>query len=406
MIIHLFEVNRFIDKIKKLIPTADIINLLEKLPKEDSFLKEISEGAGTIGGIIKITLHVSEKLYEIKVPVEKRLSITLMRIMLESAKDSLPYSFSNIKIEELLKNKKEKPDEEFENIILELFDTTHNEATSNYLPDHPVFMKFKNLLRTRIEEFNKESQTHINVPLFLTEFNSNVIIQLEKEQSTNEDLKKLLHKWVIQTNFKKILQYLKNAKNLFLQKNQLDGKSLFDYYIENKTYKVPKNTWNNEEDKIKRKESWTIESFLYDDFNVEVIAAPFGIGKSSLAKKIAYEQAIKFIENPAEPKAFLPIFVPLKSALETTCNGNALENDLQNITLLTKEENIKILVLLDGLDELPDDRPTTLHNIADKIQGLIKRFPETKFIITTRLEAGYPSKLNIQKSYVQSIFIR
>jgi hypothetical protein len=106
---HLLEVDRFIDKIKKAIPIDNVVSILEKLPTEDPFLKDISQGAGTVDSIIKIALHLSKKIYAIKIPVGNRLSITLMRIMLESTKVSLLYSFSNIKIEELLENnKKEK----------------------------------------------------------------------------------------------------------------------------------------------------------------------------------------------------------------------------------------------------------------------------------------------------------
>jgi hypothetical protein len=96
----LFDVKRFIEKFREFIPTEDVFSILEKLPK-DPTLDLVSKNAGTVGDIIKIALHITEKVYEAKVPVEKRLSLTLMRIMLESAKDSLPYSISNLKIEEI-----------------------------------------------------------------------------------------------------------------------------------------------------------------------------------------------------------------------------------------------------------------------------------------------------------------
>lgn len=93
----LFDIKRFIGRMKELIPVDDVVNTLEKLPTDPTF-RQISENAGTIGGIIKIALHVTETVYEKKVPAETRLSLTMMRLMIKSAKDSLPYSASNIKI--------------------------------------------------------------------------------------------------------------------------------------------------------------------------------------------------------------------------------------------------------------------------------------------------------------------
>ena len=87
-------------------------------------------------------------------------------------------------------------------------------------------------------------------------------------------------------------------------------------------------------------------------------SAPFGIGKSSLAKKIAYDCATKFIEDPTDPHVFLPIFVQLKFALGSTANNWSLDNDLRKIaSYSSNKEETRILVILDGLDELPKDRP-------------------------------------------------
>ncbi len=69
-------------------------------------------------------------------------------MMLESAKNSFPYSFSNVKVKKIL-NKKENTDEEnkkceeLENIVLELFNPLNNEESAAYLPDHPVFIILK-----------------------------------------------------------------------------------------------------------------------------------------------------------------------------------------------------------------------------------------------------------------------
>jgi NACHT domain len=147
---------------------------------------------------------------------------------------------------------------------------------------------------------------------------------------------------------------------------------------------------------------WNLDSFLGSNNSIAVIGAPFGIGKSSLATKIAHDCAIKFIENPTDSMTYIPIFVPLRFALESTCNDNSLENDLERITSISsRKDNTNILVILDGLDELPDDNPVSIHNIHQTIKGFIKGFPNRKFIITTRLEAGFPGKLTIKEFYAR-----
>jgi hypothetical protein len=225
----LFDIKRFIDKFRELIPTEDVVSILEKLP-DDPTLNQISENAGTVGAVIKIALHITEKVYEAKVPVEKRLSLTLMRIMLESAKDSFPYSVSNVKIEDIFDK---GSSQEFENIVLELFEKHSNKSVSkkpiiSYLPDHPAFIKFKDLLSNGIKEFNRKNKSNIDVSLFTTEFNSNLLIKLEDEKADNQELRTLLHKWKVNSDFQNIREYLKNAKDLFFEPNKIDGKSLLN----------------------------------------------------------------------------------------------------------------------------------------------------------------------------------
>jgi hypothetical protein len=111
---------------------------------------------------------------------------------------------------------------------------------------------------------------------------------------------------------------------------------------------------------------------------------------------------MKFTENHTDSLACIPIFVPLRFALETTCNDNSLENDLESITLhSSRKENTNILIILDGLDELPEAKSVSIHNIHETLRGFMKGFPNRKFIITTRLEAGFPDKLTIKESYIR-----
>jgi hypothetical protein len=89
--------------------------------------------------------------------------------------------------------------------------------------------------------------------------------------------------------------YLKNASNPFFDKSMsIDGKSLSEYYVENKAYNVLKSTYYQDEKDIERKEEWTLDFLLRGNDKIVVIAAPFGIGKSSLAKKYQSVQVSSF----------------------------------------------------------------------------------------------------------------
>jgi len=305
----LFDLKRFIDKFKQKVNIDEIIRILEKLPQDPS-LQQVSQNAGFVGGILKVGLEITEKVYEAKVPLHTRLSFTLMRIMLESANDSLKL-VSSSNAEKILGEDRDSKGIE-DAVIDSARPLESEEASWNYLPDHPIISRFRDQLKVRVSEYNSKFNSNVNVPLLLTEFNSNVIIKAEEEKDKNDEFKNLLHKWKVSTNYLGILKYLKSAKNLFLEPNKLDSRALSEYYVENKAYLVDKKYWDIEEDQIKKKRLWNIESFLTGNKNVEIIAAPFGIGKSSLGKKIVYEYATKSIHDPTDEKSFIPIFVPLK----------------------------------------------------------------------------------------------
>jgi uncharacterized protein YjbI with pentapeptide repeats len=394
----MFNLKRYIEKFKKFVDVDEVVKLLEKLPN-DPALQQISQNAGLVGGIINIGLQITEKVIDAKIPIETRLSFTLMRIMLESTRDSLQFT-SNVNIEKFLNE--EADAEQMENAVVEFFNPRYKRETYDDITNHPVISKFRNQLKRRITEYNEKNNSNISIPLFLTEFNSNLLLKLEEEKTKNEDLKKLLHKWEVNNDFYYVLNYLRNAKKIFFEINAIDERSLSEYYLENKAYIVDIKKWDNEEIEIKKKGQWNPDSFLQSKRAIEVIAAPFGIGKSSFGKKIAYDYATRFIQDPTDPTSFIPIFVPLKFALEKTCNGNSLKTDLADITShSSSKENTKILIILDGLDELPDDRPVNIHNIMTTIEGLSTGYPKRKFIITTRLESGFPRKLNIEDTYVR-----
>jgi hypothetical protein len=81
-----------------------------------------------------------------------------------------------------------------------------------------VFIKFKDLLRNALE-FNHRHESKISIPQFLYEFDSIHLFKLEEEKKDNEDLRNLLRKWEVNSDFQKLQDYLKNG-DLFFESNK------------------------------------------------------------------------------------------------------------------------------------------------------------------------------------------
>ena len=75
------------------------------------------------------------------------------------------------------------------------------------------------------------------------------------------------------------------------------------WYREDKDIHVG-NQWNVEENFLKEEQGWRI-----------IIAAPFGIGKTSLTKHIAEYYASKHLDMPTGVHNYIPVFVQLKDKL-------------------------------------------------------------------------------------------
>jgi hypothetical protein len=400
----MFDVEHFINKLKEVVETDEIIRIIEKLPNDPS-LKEISSNAGLFGGIIKVGLKLTEKVYESKVPVEIRLKFIILRILLESAQEAVKFD-SKIDIKGLL-----KPIDASitENIIAELLDldlTSKQEYLETiYLQNHPVIAKFRDHLSMVISEYNHQNELNINTGQFLTEFNSIVRSKIEIEKTRYKDIEDLLHHLKSVNDFNELQIILENAKKRFLSNNKYEEKAPAQYYIENSKVIMDKNTWQIKDPYLDKKflqeNTWTIQKFMEQRKFIEVIAAPFGVGKSTFLKKIAHDLAIKYLQNPGNLAFYIPVISEMKYGLEKTCNGNSLEYDLKYISHHCSEGNhAKVLVLLDGLDELPPDRPINIINLFSVLQNLKTTYPNIKFIISTRLESGIPTRLNLD-SYVR-----
>ena len=195
--------------------------------------------------------------------------------------------------------------------------------------------------------------------------------------------------------------YLDEAKRLFEGKNPVDGKALNEYYIQPNALIVDKDTWDKKEEEIKSGREWDVQEFLENDNQwYVVIGAPFGTGKTTYVKHLAY-----MLANEFDRYKYVPIFIRLKEWTEEEVKNNAVaaSNGELISTVLSQviQSDATPLLILDGLDEFSGGA----RSIYNWITSLYKDYQEMKVVITTRLKAGIPEDLHFKK-YVRLLGFR
>ena len=131
--------------------------------------------------------------------------------------------------------------------------------------------------------------------------------------------------------------------------------------------------------KIKNIEELII-NFLDDKTNSEklLIAAHFGIGKTSFIRKLAHDIAK---ERLYDNTIYFPILIFASEGL--TLMGRDLERYVKHSIKL--RSNNPILVILDGLDEYSSVNTGSIFQLIDSIRNIFAEFEIVKTIYTTRL---------------------
>ncbi len=193
----------------------------------------------------------------------------------------------------------------------------------------------------------------------------------------------------------RLIKYLKYCVSLKETKNKLDNSILADMYIPNHCVLSKKDTWNQDDDRISEftNEMWSVSDFLNNDNNKYiVIAAPYGVGKTYFSYKLVSDHASKALMYFSSE--MIPIYIPMRFELQKIDNkGNSLESILSLIP-----QNRSILFIYDGLDEFSNLKE--LQKLYKYILNKLHRYPNSKAIITTRLNSNFPEILNID-SYVR-----
>jgi DNA polymerase III delta prime subunit len=116
-----------------------------------------------------------------------------------------------------------------------------------------------------------------------------------------------------------------------------------------------------------------------------LVAAPFGSGKSTTLLNIAKHYSILHEQNE---NTHLPIFVYLRNGLDSIY-GNL---DLDDTFDLLRVKDEKILLILDALDEYPNE----LSNLIEKMNTKYEKYTNLKIIFSSRLAPDYPALLGFE----------
>jgi uncharacterized protein YjbI with pentapeptide repeats len=159
------------------------------------------------------------------------------------------------------------------------------------------------------------------------------------------------------------------------------------------------NEWSSDDIKIRNEHTeitdfdTQLNRFLESESDrLLFLAAPFGVGKSVLARKIASEYAFKCQKKNDE---YVPVFVPLRNGLNNVYRGS-LYDLLDNVVTYAKHDR-KILLILDSLDEYEHEKRGDLKELNLKIRNeLLPKYSKMKIIVTSRLNIDYPKTFEIR----------
>lgn len=236
-------------------------------------------------------------------------------------------------------------------------------------------------VKYRNEQFELETGIDLSIPNQASFLNEANLLDVIPDVFNNEKYSPYLNK----TRAMLLEDYLKICITAVDKKDVLDKKSLNKIFVWNKTILISTDHWNTNEQEIPSSESedWNIDKFLNSNERYVLVGAPFGIGKTSYSYMLAANMAEKYL---TEFNSFIPIYVPLRDHFNNIDDNG---NDFQTILSLVPNNQSKILFIFDGIDEYGEgEEITSLYN--DRVKPYLKDYPNSKFLLTTRLKAGLP----------------
>jgi hypothetical protein len=349
--------------------TPDVTNLLANVMKGEKFQNSLKE-AGSIAGLIGIGIDMYKQIKDELKTDEERAFGSLIQIVFESAKESLPPD----SIKKTIANANTN------DIKQELFNTfiKPEEGWNSYLPDHPVIVQF----RSHICNILRNEQLNNQVRDFVFSFN----LRLEDKADITPAIEPFKKRATLIERNKNLIKHLEYSRSLVYKVNPVDQRCIEEYYVENDSILDEFRNWKEEEKELPSENrsnvNHLIDKFLIGDNWLTIVGAPFGIGKTSLSIKLASRFASKYLDNPDDDYDYIPIFAPLKGELKNIDESqHSLSEIIKLIAPGEEGKKRKILLICDGLDEY-GDAAALLEWLQNKHEV---ELPNLKVIITTRL---------------------
>ena len=306
-----------------------------------------------------------------------------------------------------------------------------------------LLQTFQSILSFKSSVVSQLKEKGDNTPKLIAYFEETFDAIFETNTENDSDIQKIeviidiIRK---QRELKKYLEYvITQSEKDFLKdlvRKPSDEVSSFNghYYIEKRQGVMvdTRKSWSSTDDEIQEEyrnkvikgnnENYDVEKKI-DDFvkggslasRHLFIGAPFGMGKTTITKKVASKYANEYLKMKRKSQ-YIPIIVLLKDGLYHVYNDLDLNGVFDTIITPDKDTNEKafnrnILLLLDGLDEYHDDEDQEngltdnskdIKKLIEKIGTEFKKYRNLKVIITTRLQDDFPIKLPMMgKEYLR-----
>jgi hypothetical protein len=199
----------------------------------------------------------------------------------------------------------------------------------------------------------------------------------------------------------KDLSAISNFSEMYVKDREAIRLSIQDYWNEtdNEIYKNHNNDIKNTED--------LLNEFLEDsDRRKLIIGAPYGIGKTTLVKKLAYDYAKT---RTQDAKNRIPIIVYLKDRLNIKKSEEEFESLDNFVTDTFKDSGYgknkiskPVLFIFDALDEYYHQQTLDIDEIIKlEILKIVNKFSDNKVIFTTRLLPDYQKLYRITNNYLR-----
>ncbi|AIF83432.1 putative low-complexity protein [Candidatus Nitrososphaera evergladensis SR1] len=190
---------------------------------------------------------------------------------------------------------------------------------------------------------------------------------------------------------KRLLEYLRFVEGFRDYTHELDKKPLKDYYLQNRAVVQDVRKWEEESSVEDGGNNWRIDKFLESGDWYLLVGAEFGIGKTSMMRMAASKLATAFLKKK---EGFIPVLAFFKDKLRNVYYKENLDYVISTIVAPRQFSNkTHILLILDGLDEYGED----IEDLLLRLDSMHQSYPLMKVIITTRMNAGYPRLLEVDK---------